>query len=131
MNSTSKAVNDVLDLIQAVLISLLIKLGPFFVALMPASFTGYATYQIFIGFGENWLLALAYALIVAAGFETVGIVVTHTAIDLYNALLAKQITPAKFWTMLLMIPVYAVAVIGVIWWSETTFPPLVKGIAFA
>lgn len=127
----AEIINEFLDLTQAFIISLIVKWGPFLVAGMPASFTGYATFQIFYDFDANGLLALAFALIVAGGFETVGIVVIHTTSDLYNALSEGQIKSTKFLIMFSMIPVYVISVVGVIWFSENTFPPLIKGIAFA
>lgn len=130
-NQIAEIINEFLDLTQSLLVNLILKWGPFFVAGMPASFTGYATFQIFHNFDADNLLALVFATIVAGGFETVGIVVTHTCISLYNALSVGQIKSTKFWVMLLMVPVYVVSVIGVIWFSEDTFPPLIKGIAFA
>lgn len=119
--------DNLLDAIQSVLMSFLVKLGPFFVALMPALFTAYAIFHMFkVDAGPK--IALLFALVVGASFETVGIVACHTALDLYNAMEAKLIQPVKFWLMVALIPVYIIGVASVVGFSQDAFTPLVKGL---
>lgn len=130
MTNLAKQFDIVLDTIQAIILSLLVKLGPFFVALMPALFTGYAVYATFwpkVGFE----VALFFALVVSVAMETVGIVATHTAVDLYNGTESKVIHPVKFWLMTALVPVYAMGVAGVVYFSDEAFEPLVKALGVA
>lgn len=122
--------DNLLDAIQSVLMSTLTKLGPFTVALMPASFTAYAIYHTFEE-SAGHALALFFAIVVGAAWETVGIVACHTAIDLYNAAEDKLIQPVKFWVMLALIPVYVLGVALVVYFSGDAFVPLVKGLGVA
>jgi hypothetical protein len=130
MNSFTKIFYNTLDAIQSMLMSVLTKIGPFTVALMPASFTAYAIYHTFEE-SAGHTLALFFALIVGGAWETVGIVACHTAIDLYNAAEDKLIQPVKFWVMLGLIPVYVIGVALVVYFSGDAFVPLVKGLGVA
>lgn len=126
----STELNALLDEIQAILLSILIKLGPFAVALMPALFTAYAIFHTFkeeAGTG----LAFAFAVVVGLAFETVGIVATHTAIDLYNGWQGGAIKPVKFWLMVALVPLYVLGVAGVVFFSDGAFTPLVRSLGVA
>ncbi len=85
--------DEILDLIQGILLSVLVKIGPFFVALMPAMFTAYATYHTF-AIEADHRLALFFGLVVGVAIETVGIVATHSAVDferpIYRPISAKD-----------------------------------------
>src|SRR5262245_14837591 len=96
-----------LDAIQAILMSLLVNLWPLFFALMPASFTDYSIFHTFQG-EAVYYLALFFALVVGLAMETVGIVATHTAIDLYNAKQQQIIEPVKFQVMAWLVPAYVI-----------------------
>lgn len=130
MNGFTQAFDNLLDSVQSVLMSTLTKLGPFFVALMPSSFLAYAIYHTFEQ-SAGHALALFFALVVGAAWETVGIVACHVTIDLYNAVESKTIQPVKFWLMLALIPVYVLGVAGVVYFSQDAFVPLVKGLGVA
>jgi len=119
-----------LDAIQALLMSFLVKLGPFFVALMPALFTAYSIFYTFQP-EAGFTLALSFAVVVGLAMETVGIVATHTAIDLYNAKQQGIIEPVKFQVMSWLVPIYVLGVSLVIIFSEDAFTPLVKGLGVA
>jgi hypothetical protein len=119
-----------LDAIQAILMSFLVKLGPFFVALMPALFTAYSIFYTFQA-EAGPTLALCFAVVVGLAMETVGIVATHTTIDLYNATQQGIIEPVKFRVMGWLVPVYVLGVASVIYFSEDAFTPLVKGLGVA
>lgn len=119
-----------LDEIQAILLSILTKLGPFAVALMPALFTAYAIYYTYRPeSGEN--LALFFAIVVGLAMETVGIIATHTAIDLYNGKQAGVIEAGKFWLMVFLVPAYVLGVAGTVYYSENAFTPLVRNLGIA
>lgn len=122
-------IDQILDDIQAILLSLLVKIGPFFVALMPALFVGYAIFIVFEASGP--FLAFAFAITVGLAIETVGIVATHTAIDLYNGWRLGAVDVFKFLLMLSLVPFYIVAVSGTIWFAEKAFTPLVQGLGMA
>lgn len=119
-----------LDAIQAMLLSFLVKLGPFFVALMPALFTAYAIFHTFAS-EAGPQLALLFAVTVALAMETVGIVATHTAIDLFNGKEMGTIKPIKFRLMVWLVPVYVVGIASVVGFSRDAFTPLVKGLGIA
>ena len=123
-------IDNILDATQAILLSLLVKLGPFFVALMPALFTGYAIYATFeqkVGL----IIALFFAVVVSLAVETVGIVATHTAIELYNGAENGTIQPVKFWIMAAMVPVYVLGVAAVIWFAGDAFTDIVRSLGIA
>lgn len=123
-------IDNVLDDIQAILMSLLVKLGPFLVALMPALFTAYAIYFTYrIEAGPT--MALLFAIVVGLAMETVGIVSVHTAIQLYNAWQEGLSQRVKFRWMLALIPIYVVGVAGVVLFSGEAFTPLVKALGVA
>lgn len=126
----SKEFDKVLDEIQAILLSFLIKLGPFFVALMPALFSAYAIYHTFkVDAGND--LAMLFAVIVGLALETVGIVATHTAVELYNGKQSGVIQAGKFWLMSGLVPVYVLGVAASVWFSDGAFTPLVKSLGIA
>ncbi len=119
-----------LDDIQFILMSILVKIGPFFVALMPAMFTAYSIYNTFKG-EAGILLASLFAFVVGLAIETVGIVATHTAIDLYNAYQKGLIESVKFKLMAWLVPTYVICVASIVWFSGDAFTPLVKGLGIA
>lgn len=125
-----QAIDGALDDLQSILLSVLIKLGPFAVALMPALFTAYAIYYTFESEAGPGL-ALCFAIVVGLAFETVGIVATHTAIDLYNGWAEGRIQAFKAWLMALLVPFYVVGVAGAVWYSEGAFEPLVQALGIA
>lgn len=125
-----KIFDNFLDAIQAVLMSFLVKLGPFAVALMPALFTAYAVYFTFEP-EAGAELAFLFAMVVGLALETVGIVATHTAIELYNAKDVGLIQPVKFRLMVWLVPVYVVIVALMVGFSKNAFTPLVKGLGIA
>lgn len=127
MQDYAELIDQVLDFFQAILLSFLIKLGPFFVALMPALFTGYAIFHTFET-EAGFAMALLFAGTVGLAMETVGIVSTHTAIDLYNGWSEGRIQAFKAWLMALLVPVYVLGVAGAVWYSENAFTPLVKAL---
>jgi len=127
VNSFPQKFDGFLDAIQSILMSLLVKLGPFFVALMPALFTAYSIFHTFID-EAGYHLAVFFAVVVGLAIETVGIVATHTAIDLYNAKQQEIIEPIKFRVMAWLVPAYVIGVATVVGFSEDAFTPLVKGL---
>lgn len=126
----SKEIDKILDELQAILLSFLVKLGPFFVALMPALFSAYAIYHTFKAEAGKEL-AFLFAITVGLALETVGIVATHTAVELYNGKQSGVIQPGKFWLMCWLVPVYVLGVAGSVWFSEGAFSPLVKSLGVA
>lgn len=130
MNTFPQTFDRFLDAIQAILMSVLVKLGPFFVALMPALFTAYSIFHTFKDEAGIYL-ALFFAVVVGVAIETVGIVATHTAIDLYNAKQQAIIEPVKFQLMAWLVPAYVIGVAVVVGFSEDAFTPLVKGLGVA
>jgi hypothetical protein len=123
-------IDSFLDDIQAILLSFLVKLGPFFVALMPALFTGYAIFHTFEP-EAGYHLSLAFALVVGLAIETVGIVATHTAIDLYNGWRSKSVDGIKVLLMVGMVPFYVAGVAGTVLFAQDAFSPLVWGLGIA
>ncbi|MCL4295710.1 MAG: hypothetical protein KJ077_08280 [Anaerolineae bacterium] len=130
MDKLTKQFDNFLDAIQSIIMSFLVKLGPFFVALMPSLFTAYAIFHTFEE-EAGWELALLFALVVGAAIETVGIVATHTCIDLYNGKEAGIIQPIKFKLMAWLVPVYVIGVAAVVGFSGDAFTPLVKSLGIA
>lgn len=130
VNTIPQRFDHFLDAIQAILMSFLVKLGPFFVALMPALFTAYSIFYTFQQ-EAGATLALCFAVVVGLAMETVGIVATHTTIDLYNAKQQGIIEPVKFKVMGWLVPIYVLGVSSVIYFSEDAFTPLVKGLGVA
>ncbi len=130
MNAFTKQFDNALDAIQSILMSILVKIGPFFVALMPALFTAYAIYHTFKGDAGPGL-ALFFGVTVALAMEATGIVAIHTSVDLYNAAEDKTIQPIKFWLMVALIPFYVGGVSLVIAFSQDAFTPLVKSLGIA
>lgn len=130
MNAFTQNFDNALDAIQFMLMSTITKLGPFTVALMPGLFTAYSVFHTFKD-AAGPEFALLIAVVVALALETVGIKATHTAVDLYNAMDDKIIQPVKFWLMLALIPVYVLAVAGLVYFSGDAFTPLVKGLGVA
>lgn len=122
--------DKLLDAIQAMLMSYLTKLGPFFVALMPAMFTASAVYFTSRD-GAGPEMALFYAIVVGMAFETIGIVSVHTAVALYNAKEQGIIKPVKFKLMAGLVPVYVIGVAAVVYLSEDAFTPLVRWLGIA
>lgn len=127
MENWTSVVDQILDDIQSVIMSLLVKLGPFAVALMPSLFTSYAIYHTFKGEAGIYL-AFAFAVIVGVAIETVGIISTHTAIDLYNAFEEEQVDWIKLMVMVSLVPVYVLGVSGTVWYAEGAFTPLVSSL---
>lgn len=125
--SIEEWVDILLSKVQKIIISVIVNLGPFFVAAMPASFTGYSVYNIF---KEQPVIAFAFALIVGFALEAVGILATHTSVQLYNAFKEDVIEKNKFYIMAWMVPIYIIAVDLVVIYSEA-FESLIFGIAFA
>lgn len=130
MNNLTKQFDNFLDAIQSIIMSFLVKIGPFFVALMPSLFTAYAVFHTFEE-EAGWELALLFALVVGAAMETVGIVATHTCIDLYNGKEAGIVQPIKFKVMAWLVPVYVIGVAAVVGFSGDAFTPLVKSLGIA
>lgn len=130
INTFPQKFDSFLDAIQSILMSLLVKLGPFFVALMPALFTAYSIFYTFKD-EAGYYLAMFFAVVVGVAIETVGIVATHTAIDLYNAKQQEMIEPVKFQVMAWLVPAYVIGVASVVAFSEDAFSPLVKGLGIA
>lgn len=130
MSAFTQTFDNALDAIQFMLMSTITKLGPFTVALMPGLFTAYSVFHTFKDAGGN-AFALIIAIVIALALETVGIKATHVATDLYNAMDEKLIQPVKFWLMLALIPVYVLAVAGLVYFSGDAFTPLVKGLGVA
>lgn len=128
--SIPQAIDSLLDDTQSILLSLLIKLGPFAVALMPALFTAYAIFHTFEK-EAGPMLALCFAVVVGLAFETVGIVATHTAIELYNGTEQGIISPIKTGLMISLVPVYVAGVATVVWFSGDAFTPLVQALGIA
>lgn len=126
----SVELNAMLDEIQAILLSFLIKLGPFAVALMPALFTAYAIFHTFKS-EAGTELALLFAVVVGLALETVGIIATHISVDLYNGWQSGIIKPLKFWLMVALVPFYVFGVALVIYFSGTAFTPLVRSLGIA
>lgn len=130
MNTIAQEFDNLLDTVQAIILSFLLKLGPFFVALMPALFTAYAIYFTFrADAGEQ--LALVFAFVVGLAMETVGIVATHTATDLYNGVKRGTVDIGKFWLMVALVPVYVFGVAGVVYFSGDAFTDLVRSLGIA
>lgn len=127
MNQLTKDFDNLLDNIQSMALSFLLKLGPFCVALMPALFTAYAIYHTFRTDAGQWL-ALTFAFVVGLGMETVGIVATHTATDLYNGSKRGIVDAGKFWLMVALVPVYVFGVAGVVYFSGDAFTDLVRSL---
>lgn len=130
MKTFTQKFDNALDAVQAILMSILTKIGPFFVALMPALFTAYAIFHTFKS-DAGPQLAFFFAVVVGLAMETVGIVATHTALDLYNAKEEGKIQPVKFQLMTWLVPVYVVGVALVVGFSGDAFTPLVKGLGVA
>lgn len=130
MSDIAKWIDDVLDTIQAVLLSVLIKLGPFAVALMPALFSGYAIYHTFADQAGPGL-AMLFAVVVALAIETVGIVLAHTSIEMYNGFTAGVVDGVKLGLIVLLIPFYLVGVAGVVIYADGAFTPLVQALGVA
>lgn len=130
MSDIAKWIDDVLDTIQAVLLSVLIKLGPFAVALMPALFSGYAIYHTFAE-QAGPKLAILFAVVVALAIETVGIVLAHTSIEMYNGFTAGVVDGVKLGLIVLLIPFYIVGVAGVVIYADGAFTPLVQALGVA
>lgn len=122
--------DNLLDAVQSMLMSYLTKLGPFFVALMPAMFTASAVYFTSKS-GTGPEMALFYAVVVGMAFETIGIVSVHTAVALYNAKEQGIIKPVKFKLMAWLVPIYVIGVAAVVYLSEDAFTPLVKWLGIA
>ena len=130
MRTFTQLFDGFLDAVQSILLSVLVRIGPFFVALMPALFTAYSIYHTFkVEAGHE--LALFFAGVVGLAMETVGIIATHTAIDLYNAKQQGLIAPGKFRLLTWLIPVYVFGVAGVVAFSKDAFTPLVKSLGIA
>jgi hypothetical protein len=70
-------------------------------------------------------------VVVGLAIETVGIVATHTAIDLYNARQQEIVEPVKFRLMAGLVPIYVIGVAAVVGLSQDAFTPLVKGLGIA
>lgn len=119
-----------LNIFQSVVLSLLTKIGPFFVALMPSCFTAYSVYFVFEQKAGEYI-AVLFSLIVAIAIEAVAIVVTHTALDLYNAYREQQIELLKVVLMCFLIPFYVIAVAAAVYFSGDAFDPLVKSLGMA
>lgn len=130
MKQLTVAFDNTLDAISAMIVSFLIKLGPYTVALMPALFTSYSIFNVFKSDAGEWL-AFIFAITVALGFETVGIVSTHVALDLYNASDNGLVKPVKFYLMAILIPVYTIGVALVVYFSGEAFTDLVRGLGVA
>jgi hypothetical protein len=134
-----KQFDHYLDNIQFILLSILVKLGPFFVALTPALFTFWAVFILFLKSlaGDKqpsfliFCVAFFFGLVPAFSIEAVGIVVVHTASDLWDYAERGKTTKAKFWLMTALIPFYVLGVALVVGLSGDTFPPLVKNLGIA
>ncbi len=122
MSSTdSTRFNRVLKHIEGALLALIGRLGPFFVALVPAMFTAFSVYSEFIE-DEKWI-RISFAIITAIGIEVSGIKVIHTAVDMHRArsrAKARIMTFASF--------AYAFIVATIIIYAGDAFSPLIRGL---
>lgn len=130
MNILTQVLDEIFDGIQAILLSFLLKLGPFAVALMPALFTGYAIYSIFAEVA-GVELAMIFAVVVAFAIETVGIVISHTAIGQYNGWRRGKVDTFKVWLMVFLVPFYIGSVSGTVLFAEDAFHSLVQALGIA
>lgn len=139
-----KQFDHYLDNIQFILLSILVKLGPFFVALTPSIFTFWAIFALVIksligvtninGQPINpvliFIVAFVFAAIPAFSIEAVGILVVHTAADLWDFVERGKTNPIKFKLMVALIPIYILAIVLVVGFSDA-FPPLIRNLGIA
>ena len=115
--------------IQEIVLSFLIRVGPLFIAAMPAMFTSWSVYHSFEP--ENKEIALWFAIVVGIAVEAVGILVVHTTVDLYASWKAGYSEKGKFVIMLLLVPIYVAVVSGTVYFSGDAFSGLVRNLGIA
>lgn len=124
------ALNErILKAIQKMILDVLTTLGPFITALMPASFTFIAVHDMFGYKGET--ISLILAILAALSIESVGIVTSHRAVDMYNAADKGLVQPVKFKISLFLIPVYVLSVVGIMLFAREFFDSLSLAIGIA
>ena len=114
----------VLNNTQDGLLALIVKLGPFIVALMPALFIGIAVYREFVK-TEHISVAIAFAVIVPFAIESVGIISSHSIVELFNGWREGETHPAKLILVSLMGIIYILSVSGVIYWAKASFAEII------
>lgn len=118
--------SKILDQIQSAILDLLVKLGIFTVPFMPAMFLGYAVYSFY----KN-SLGLTFGIVVAVVLEIVGIVIAEIGLETIDAWQEKLIKIWKAILMMIFMPVVAIIISTVVYFSEDAFPPVIKGLAIA
>jgi len=113
------------EMFQGMILYPIRTVGPFFVALMPASFIGYSVYHIF-GAADNHTAALSLAIITAVALEAIGINAIHTAVDMYG-----RRRYGKAAIMGLMSIVYMGVATAVVAYSDEAFPDLIHNLGMA
>ena len=111
---TNQAIDEFFALIETILPSLVARLGPFVVALMPSLFTGYSVYEtLYQKAGAE--LAFIFALAVAVAIECAGIYLGHNAVRISG------------WGWLLA-GLYVLGVWGIVVFGHAAFSGLSLGI---
>jgi len=121
-----KEIEKYLQSTQYIILSFLIYLGPFVVALMPAAFVSISVYALF----DNWLLGIVVAFIVAVAIETVGILITHTSVKIYNAYRAGMVELGKLIALVSFVPIYIITTMATVYFSES-FGPIAHNLGMA
>jgi biotin operon repressor len=111
-----KTFDDRLKTVETNILAILSRLGPFFVALIPAIFTGYAVAASFEG--PAWLGNI-FATITALGIEVTGIKVIHTCVIMY-----ESGHRGRGFIMALASLVYGVTVGAIVIYAHDAFTPL-------
>ncbi len=107
--------------IEDALLALISRIGPFFVALIPASFTAVSVYSIF--HADDPRLAWYLALVTAIGIEVSGIKIIHTAVDMYRAR-----SGWKAFIMTVSSLAYAVIVAAIVYNADDALEPIIRGL---
>jgi small-conductance mechanosensitive channel len=116
----------ILDEIQSAILSLLIGIGVFTVPFMPAMFLGYAVFNFY----KNEL-GLTFGIISAIVLEIVGIVIAEIGLETIDAWQENLIKGWKATLMMMFMPIVAIIIACVVYFSEDAFPPVIKGLAIA
>ena len=112
--------------IRDALLAFINNLGVFFTAGIPALFTGYSIYDIFLSQNpERWFLALCLATVAAIGIEAGGIKIVHTAVEYHSRKTDKD---ATFWLLVMFSVVYVIVVFYTVQNTEGAFPDIIKNL---
>lgn len=124
MNAVSRTFDNIIATIEAMILTVLSRLGAYFCAAVPGSFTALSIYNILGKSDLAWYLGL----IVAIAWESAGIIVTKQTIELWSRYEQSKSGKGKLAVMIILAIVYVVGVMAVVLATGEAFPNVIKAV---